>query len=71
MKKLNTLIILLALIAWSTTMVAQRYVAEVFTDVKVTTNVPYGINASIINLLDNDPNNDAHPLGAPVGHGCV
>ncbi|GIV31172.1 MAG: hypothetical protein KatS3mg029_0523 [Saprospiraceae bacterium] len=35
MKKLNTLIILLALIAWNTTMVAQRYVAEVFTDVKV------------------------------------
>lgn len=66
MKKLNTLIILLALIAWSTTMVAQRYVAEVFTDVKVTTNVAYGINASIINLLDNDPNNDAHPLVHPL-----
>jgi hypothetical protein len=65
MKQLNTLI-LIALMAIATTAVGQRYVTEVFTDVEVTTNVPYGFNASIINLLDNDTTNDAHPLAHPL-----
>ncbi|MAT54912.1 MAG: hypothetical protein CMN32_10575 [Saprospirales bacterium] len=65
MKKLNTLI-LIALLAICTTAMGQRYVSEVFTDVQVTTNVPYGFNASIINLLDTDTTNDAHPLAHPL-----
>ena len=65
MKKLNTFFVI-ALMAFSSTAIAQRYVTEVFTDVDVTTNVAYGINASIINLLDSDPNNDEHPLVHPL-----
>lgn len=65
MKQLN-IFILMAFVAFSTSAFGQRYVTEVFSDVTVTTNVPYGINASIINLLDSDPNNDAHPLVHPL-----
>ncbi len=65
MKQLNTLI-LIALMAICTTAFGQRYVTEVFSDVEVTTNVPYGFNASIINLLDTDTTNDAHPLAHPL-----
>lgn len=65
MKQLNTFL-LATLMAICTTAMGQRYVSEVFTDVTVTTNVVYGVNASIINLLDNDNTNDAHPLVHPL-----
>ncbi|MFQ5447176.1 MAG: T9SS type A sorting domain-containing protein [Saprospiraceae bacterium] len=65
MKQLNTLL-LLACMTIATTTFAQRYVTQVFDEVQVTQTVPYGFNASIINLLDGDPGNDAHPFAHPL-----
>jgi len=65
MKQLNTLL-LFACMTLATATFAQRYVTQVFSEVQVTQTVPYGFNASIINLLDADPGNDAHPFAHPL-----
>jgi hypothetical protein len=46
MKKIFTLLCIIAL-SWNASF-AQRYLSEVFTDVEVTTDVTYGVNATVI-----------------------
>lgn len=70
MKKINTLLILLlGLLALNTQAQPVRYLDQVFDEVTFRgyeTGLVYGQNASIILLLDGDPNNDAHPLKQPL-----
>jgi poly(3-hydroxybutyrate) depolymerase len=65
MKKFNTLFLFICLTVTQVA-VAQRYVSQVFDQVQVTQGVFYGVNAHIINLLDNDTTNDKHPLKLPL-----
>ena len=48
MKKIFTLLMFISVA--STSMMAQRYIDEVFTDVTVTSDVTYGVNATVLFL---------------------
>ncbi|MFM7814696.1 MAG: hypothetical protein ACKO66_09290, partial [Flavobacteriales bacterium] len=47
MKKISTILTLVMLLAASSVF-GQRYLSEVFTDVTVTSDVTYGVNATVI-----------------------
>ncbi len=66
MKQLNIFLAFCALLFTASSAVSQRYVSQIFDEVQVTQGVIYGQNASIINLLDQDTTNDAHPLKHPL-----
>jgi acetyl esterase/lipase len=47
MKRTSTFLAILMMLAWGTTS-AQRYMTETFSDVDVTTDVTYGVNATVL-----------------------
>jgi hypothetical protein len=66
MKQFNTFILIFMMAVTADVLAQSRYTDPVFDDVTVTSPVVYGVNASMINLLDSDTTNDDHPLKHPL-----